>query len=83
MQSVHIITRTLTPTDTADKRVAVKSKNGTQAVFPWDHRYDDPEVHENAARKVAEQENPGQEITMQRVDTNALGYTFRALIGRV
>jgi hypothetical protein len=82
MRTVRITTRTLEPTLTRDKRIRVRSADGTVADYPWDHRYDAPEAHQEAARKVAVMENPNQEITMQRTGSDAMGYTFRAIIGR-
>lgn len=81
MPYVRITTRTLPPTETKDKRVRVRSENGTEADYPWDHRYDVDLVHENAARKVAVMEYPDQEITMHRIETTELGYVFRAAVG--
>lgn len=81
MRAYNIQTRTLPPTERKDKRVHVDSALGLSATHPWDQRYDAPEVHENAARKVAEAECPGEKITLQRIDSGAMGYTFRAIIG--
>lgn len=83
MKMTRIHTRTLPPTETKDKRVRVRSEAGTEADYPWDHRYDAPEMHYHAARKVAVMENPNQEITMFKVADTNMGYTFRAVIGRV
>jgi len=81
MHSYNIQTRTLPPTETKGKRVHVDSAAGLSATHPWDYAYDAPEVHENAARKVAEAENPGEQITLQRIDSGTMGYTFRAIVG--
>lgn len=81
MRTVRITTRTLPPTDNEGKRVRAMSVHGTVADFPWDHSYDAPEMHEHAARKVAEMENPGEPVTMKRNGSTAMGYTFRAVIG--
>jgi hypothetical protein len=83
MRIVGIITRTLPPTDNEGKRVAVKSKDGGTAVYPWDHRYDAPEMHEYAASKVAKMENPGKAITMRCVRSDAMGYGFHAQIEEI
>lgn len=81
MPAYNIQTRTLPPTSTEAKRVHVDSALGLSATYPWDHAYDATEVHENAARKTAEAENPGKKVTLYRVDSRAMGYTFRAVIG--
>lgn len=83
MHAYKIQTRTLPPIESKGKRVHVDSAAGLSTTHPWDHAYDAPEVHENAARKVAEAENPGEKITVQRIGTNAMGYTFRVIIGEV
>lgn len=80
MHAYTIYTRTMPPTDTTDKRVSLDTEEGTHVVYPWDHAYDAPEVHENAALKVAEMENPGRQVTVQRTGSSALGYTFRATV---
>ncbi len=81
MRSVTITTRTLPPTDTQGKRVRVKSQDGTVADYPWDHRFDTPEMPEHAARTLAVLGTPNEPVTVQRIESNAMGYTFRALIG--
>lgn len=83
MPAYNIQTRTLPPTSTEAKRVHVDSALGLSATYPWDHAFDAPEVHENAARKTVEAENPGEKITLYQVDSGALGYTFHAVIGEV
>lgn len=84
MRTIRITTRTLPPTETTDKRVRVKSDDGTVAEYPWDHRYDAPEMHYHAARKVAVMENPDQEIVVVRSgEDGSMGYIFRAVIGKV
>lgn len=81
MQSVTLTTRTLPPTENQGKRVRVISANGTVADYPWDFAYDAPEMHEHAARKVAEMENPGEPVTVRRTGSDAMGYSFRAVTG--
>jgi hypothetical protein len=83
VRSIRIETRTLPPTETKDKRVRVRSQDGTVADYPWDHRYDAHEVHYFAARKVAVMENPNQEITVVKSADADMGYVFLAVIGRV
>lgn len=81
MPYVRITTRTLPPTETKDKRVRVRSENGTEADYPWDHRYDTDAMHENAARKLTMMEHPNRPITMYVVETTDMGYVFRAAVG--
>lgn len=81
MRSAIIHTRTLPPTQDKDKRVRVRIDDGTLAEYAWDHAYDAPEVHERAARKAVLASNPGAEVTITRKGSDAMGYTFRALIG--
>jgi hypothetical protein len=84
MRSYTITTRTSPATNTKGKEVLVRSSDGGKGTFPWDYRYDGPEVHENAARKIAVMENPNQEITMQRLrEDGPSGYAFRVIVGRV
>ena len=81
MHSYNISSRPLEPTDTKPKRLVTDTENGTHTEHVWDHAYDAPELHENAARKVAEMENPGRPITLQRTRITSTGYTFRVLVG--
>jgi hypothetical protein len=80
MRAITITTRTLEPTDTKPKRVRVKTSDGLDAEYPWDHAYDAPEVHEHAALKAARLGNPAATATAYRLVTAAMGYTFRVHI---
>lgn len=80
MQMINVTTRTLEPTDHKPKRVRVKTSEGLEAEYPWDHAHDAPEVHENAALKATQMTHQGSTVTMQRIGSGPMGYTFRALI---
>jgi hypothetical protein len=81
VHSYNIATRTLAPTSAQPKRVHVASAEGTEVTAPWDHSHDAPAVHESAARRVAELEHQGRTVTLQRISSQAMGYTFRVLVG--
>lgn len=81
MRQITINTRTLPPTNTEPKRVRVRTSEGVEADYPWDHSHDAPEVHENAARQAAVMGDPAAPVTLHRTGSGPMGYTFRALIG--
>lgn len=81
MREIDIVTRTLPPTDTEPKRVRVRTTDGYSADYLWDHGYDGPEVHKNAARQAATLGKPDATVTaLHRIHEDSLGYTFRATV---
>jgi hypothetical protein len=81
MHTYTITTRTVPPTVNNPKRVGVRTEQGSDTYVEWDHNYDAPEIHETAARLVAEVENHGKTVTVQHTGGHAMGYTFRVSVG--
>jgi hypothetical protein len=81
MHTITITTRTLPPTDTEGKRVRVRTSEGFEADYPWDHAYDTPEVHDKVARQSVALGSPARTIeAFNLTESTAMGYTFTATV---
>lgn len=80
MRTYTITTRTIPPTETAPKKIRLRSEDGSDTYYPWDHSLDAPEAHEAGALHLATVENHGRTVTVERTTVGAMGYEFRVSV---